>query len=130
MLTPRRLLVFVALPFLLACGPLVVRVEASGSQKLPLPGEQRVQGVVTRALSYNGLVVPEGTRVRVEETVLVRHDRGAKPPGYRINGLYDPTTQTDGLALPKHSVDTFYMSAVLPEAEQRVAVPVRYFKRD
>ncbi len=130
MLTKRLTLALVTLPLLLACGPLVVRADAGGSQKLPLPGEQRVQGVVTRALSYNGLVVPEGTLVSVEETWLLRHDRGAKPPGYRITGLYDPTTQTDGLALPKHSVEAFYLSAILPEQKTRVAVPVRYFKRE
>ena len=44
--------------------------------------------------------------------------------------LYDPTTQSDGLALPKHSVDTFYVAAVLPEAKRRVPVPAAYFQRD
>lgn len=131
MSTTRRLLV--ALPFalaLLACRPLDVQADPSGTQKLPLPGEAGVEGVVTRAISHQGAVLPKGTRVRVDETWLLRHDRSAKPPGYRITGLYDPTTQSDGLALPKHSVDTFYVAAVLPEAKRRVPVPAAYFQRD
>lgn len=114
---------------LAGCGPLEVRADATGSQKLPLPGEQSVEGTVTRALFHKGAVLPKGTAVRVEETWLLRHDRAAKPPGYRITGLYDPTTQSDGLSLPKHSVDTFYLSAVLPDSKQRVPVPAQHFER-
>lgn len=114
---------------LLGCRPLEVRADPAGSQKLPLPGALQVEGTVTRALSYNGVVVPKGARVRVEETWLLRHDKSAKPPGYRITGLYDTTTQTDGLALPKHAVDTYYVSVVLPGGKQRVPVPAAHFER-
>lgn len=131
MRTPRSLLVASLLAFgVLGCQPLAVHADSSGTQKLPLPGETRVEGVVTRALVHEGFVVPKGTRVRIEETWLLRHDRNAKPPGYRITGLYDPTTQSDGLALPKHSIDTYYIGALLPEAEKRVPVPAAHFKRD
>jgi hypothetical protein len=32
--------------------------------------------------------------------------------------------------LPKHSIDAFYLSAVLPDAERRVPVPAALFQRD
>lgn len=127
---PRLLLALVGSLALLACRPLEVQVDPSGAQKLPLTGARNVEGVVTRALAHQGAVVAKGTRVRVEETWLIRHDRSATPPGYRVPGLYDPTTQSDGLALPKHSIDTFYVAAVLPEAERRVPVPAAHFQRD
>lgn len=125
-------LLLVALPFtlgLLACQPLEVTADPAGTQKLPLPGDTRVEGVITRDLRYRGDTLPKGTRVRVEETWILRHDPSASPPGYRINGLYDPTVRSDGLSLPKHSVDAFYLSAVLPEATQRVPVPAAAFSK-
>lgn len=111
------------------CRPLQVHAAPGGSQKLPLPGVAHATGVVTRALSYNGVVVPKGTLVRIEETWMLRHDKSAKPPGYRVTGLYDPTTQTDGLMLPKHAVDTFYLGAILPDDKERVAIPAAYFEK-
>lgn len=124
------LAIFSVALLVLGCQPLDVTADPGGTQKLSLPGETRVEGVVTRDLRYQGAVVKKGTRVRVDETWLLRHDRNATPPGYRISGLYDPTTQSAGLALPKHSIDTFYVGAVLPEATRNVPIPASYFRRD
>lgn len=125
---PRSLCLAVCLA-VLGCGPLVVSADPAGAQKLPLPGEPSVVGVVERELLFEGAAIPKGAEVRVDETWLLRHDKNARPAGYRISGLYDPTTQTDGLALPRHAIDTYYVGVVLPAARQRVAVPAEHFRR-
>lgn len=103
--------------------PLVVRADPTGTEKQPLRGKMEVQGTTTRALKLGDKIVPRGTSVVVEETWLLREKGG----GYRVGGLYDPATQTDGLMLPKGSIDVVFFSAVLPERKVRIPVPQEAF---
>lgn len=106
-----------------------VSASPAGAQKLALSGDKGVEGTLSRPLKQGATTLPVGTRVRVLETWLLRKDKSTKPPGYRISGLYDPTVRTDGLMLPRHSVDAYYFAAVLPDAKREVAVPAHVFTR-
>lgn len=110
---------------LVACGPEEVRVSDVGLKKLPLAGRPSAVGVLRAALRFGQQELPAGTRVRVEETWLVRNDPAAEPPGYRVSGLYDPTAASDGFALPRHAVEVYFHGAVLPASTVRVPVPSR-----
>jgi hypothetical protein len=106
-----------------------VEQTVAGLKKVPLAGAPSAKGKVLRPIRYRQTtLVPEGAEIRVEETWLVRTD-GKNPPGYRMKGLYDPTQQTDGLMLPRHSVETYYYGAVLPDSKQRAAIPERWFEK-
>jgi hypothetical protein len=131
-LAPALFALALALPLsLLAAScdrPLVVTADGGGLQRLSLSGERAISGTVTRTLSWQGHQLAKGTEVRVDETWLVRKD-GMQPTGYRINGLYDPTTRSDGLSLARHAVETYYVATPLHEAHRLVPIPERYFAR-
>lgn len=127
-----------ALPLLLAwllgaaaCErPIVVKADPTGSTRLTLAGDLEKTGVLTKALRVGEEVIPEGTQVMVYETWLLRRDEGATPPGYRLIGHYDPEQRSDGLVLPRNSIDVYYLSAILPERDKRVPVPKAALKLD
>lgn len=105
-----------------------VDAQPAGAEKLALRGESGREGTLLRPIKYGVTTYPEGTKVRVLETWLLRKDKKAKPPGYRIGGLYDATQQNDGLMLPRHAVDTYYLTTVVPELREKVVVPARWFE--
>lgn len=107
--------------------PVEVKVDPAGAQRLALAGDRAVVGTVTRTLTRQGRTLPKGTRVRIDETWLMRKD-GKEPAGYRISGLYDPTQRSDGLALARNAVDAYYVAYPLDEAAGLIPVPAAYFK--
>jgi hypothetical protein len=106
--------------------PLVVRADPTGTEKQPLAGRADVRGALSRALKLGDRVVPKGTPVVVEETWLLRKQGG----GFRMSGLYDPAVRTDGLMLPRGTVDVVFYAAVLPERRVRIPVPQEAFRPD
>jgi hypothetical protein len=119
------LLCLASVDLLGACGPEAVHVSDVGLKKLPLAGRMSVIGVLRAAVRVGEQEFPAGTRLRVEETWLLRKDPAAVPAGYRVMGLHDPTAASDGLALPRHAVEVYFHGAVLPASSMRVAVPSR-----
>jgi hypothetical protein len=101
---------------------LVVEADPAGTTRLALSGEPGRHGMLTRTLRYGGQEIKAGTTVKVFETWLLRKEEGANPPGYRIPGMYDPSTRTDGLVLPRGSVDVFYVG--VPPDQPKLQLPV------
>lgn len=124
-LVPRIALLVATVLVLAACErPLVVRADPTGTEKQPLAGKADVRGTLSRALKLGDRVVAKGTPVVVEETWLLRRQGG----GYRMVGLYDPAVRTDGLMLPRGTVEVVFYAAVLPERKQRIPVPQEAFR--
>jgi hypothetical protein len=126
---PRLLASLALVALFVACkGEVRVGVNPARFEKLALAGDQNVEGTVTRALTWRDASIPLGARVRVNETWLARKDKKS-PPGYRVAGLYDPSARSDGLMLPRNSVEVFYVASLLPEAGVTIPVPKSYFER-
>ena len=110
--------------FQLGCDrPLVVRADPTGSIKLPLSGDASRQGEVLRDLHIGQHRVSKGARVVVHETWLLRREPGSVPPGYRISGLYNPSTRSDGFVLPRGAIDVYFVSALIEDSTVALPIP-------
>tara|TARA_Y100001934_G_C12033803_1_gene622634 strand:- start:132 stop:545 length:414 start_codon:yes stop_codon:yes gene_type:complete len=107
--------------------PLRVDVDISGAEKLPLTGEQKVRGVLSRTVINGEFTFAKGTQIRVSETWLLRQKQ-SNPPGYRISGFYDPEIQRDGFVLPSGAVDIYLVGHPLESPRQTVIIPMDLFQ--
>lgn len=101
----------------------LVAADATGTTRLPLQGDRERRGTLRVPLVYQGQRVEAGTEVIVFETWLLREEPGASPPGYRIAGLYDPTTRAEGLVLPAGSIDIYFVSSLPGDPARTLPVP-------
>lgn len=126
----RRLVLLLALALApLGCDrALIVRADPTGTTKLPLRGDNNQEGVLLRDLKVGPRTFPEGARVVVYETWLLRREEGADPPGYRITGLYDPAQRSDGFVLPKGVIDVYYVSSLKDDTSVQIPVPKEAFR--
>lgn len=125
------LLLTLALPLAASCErALVVQVDPTGTEKLPLSGELNRTGVLLRELKVGPRTVPEGARVHVYETWLLRREKGASPPGYRVTGLYDPAQRSEGFALPAGTIDVYFMSSLEDDRAAQIPVPKEAVRLD
>jgi len=122
----RAALVVIALSLaalLSACDrPRVVSVDVNGAENLTLRGKFEREGTLKRSIQNGERVVAKDVRVVVQETWLVRREKG-EPPAYRIVGHYDPANAADGFTLPAGALDVYFLTSVLPDRAQPVVVP-------
>ena len=113
---------------LCACDrPVRVEFDASGFKNPGLIGKPHVQGIVLRPIQTAEGIIPNESKVEVLETFIKRRKSDAQD-GYKIRGLYDPTTSSKGLMLPRNTVDIYYGVTVLPERKTQGMVPQRFFR--
>lgn len=102
--------------------PRAVSVDVNGAQNLTLRGALEREGTLKRSIQNGDRVVAKGVRVVVQETWLVRREKG-DPPAYRVVGHYDPAKVDDGFTLPAGALDVYYLAAVMPDRVQPVVLP-------
>jgi hypothetical protein len=109
--------------------PLKVAVDMTATEKLPLKGNMNIHGTLTRTIIHGESQYDKGTRIQVSNTWLKRKQK-AKPPGYRIDGYYDPVTNSSGFVLPSGAIDIFYLGVASSASTKKVIVPAEYFLPD
>lgn len=104
-----RLWIAFVLLTLSACNrPIVANADPTGTERLPLRGDAERIAVLDRDVHTPQGIVSRGTRLRVWETWLLRKDAQTQPPGYRVSGLYDPSSQNQGLVLPRGTIHVYF----------------------
>jgi len=109
--------------------PLKVTVNMAGAEKLPLKGSMGSYGILTRAIINGHNRFDKGTRIKVLDTWLKRKQK-ANPPGYRIEGYYDPEINRSGFVLPSGTINIFYLGVSGDSSTTKIVVPAEYFQPD
>lgn len=109
--------------------PVTVAFSGGGARDLSLRGEVGVSGTLERSLVIDGRTFEKGSACVVTTTFIMRRKPG-DPPGYKLDGLYDPAVRREGFMLPDDSADTTYLCSLKPAFRPSIPVPREYFKRD
>ena len=109
--------------------PLDVDADPTGTKTLELAAAHGIEGRLTRIGRVSGRVIPEGTRVKVQQAWLLRRNSSSQGRGYRLGGYYDPAEQAEGFVLPEGAIDTYYYCLIDDEVGSMVPVPKEVFKR-
>lgn len=117
----------IALVFLSLSGcnrPLESNADPTGTERLPLRGEAERIALLLRDVHTPQGIFPQGTRLSVWETWLLRKEPRAKPPGYRVSGLYDPSAQNKGFVLPRGTIHVYFYGPPLDDNFPRTPVAI------